>query len=39
MVLETLMPFATATEAVAIVERQKSGGTMALEKLVPIAIS
>ena len=31
MALETLVPFATATEAVSIVERRTSGGTMASE--------
>ena len=39
MALETLVPFATATEAVAIVESQTSGGNMASETLVPIAAS
>ena len=36
---ETLVPFATATEDLVIVERRTSGGTMASETLVPIAIS
>ena len=36
---ETLVPFATAAENVAIVERRTSGGTMDLETLVTIAKS